>query len=462
MNNKRGFTLIELVAVIVILVIILLIAIPKISDVVTNSKKNSLVSSAKILAKAIQSDSISSGEAIYKLDSDGILYRCFEETCTNPEPVIIKYNGKLKSKYNDTVILVASTNGEVTLNSGTICDEKEKYCFEAPNEGLVLKSISSDDISLGSSITTATTTTSTTSTTSVTTTSSGVELLATGDAKKDGTSGSVTYSFYSNGSLIVTGTGDGIMADYAPGEGFYAICTNIFISRINSELEPGAEMDQDTLNFFVYAYITYGVDDFDSFLLFAVEAGETTEEVIREMAEYFFGSDYEYVLDNIAVPTISSVTITGVTDIGNTAFAYLNLSDITIPNSVTTIGQGAFANNPSNSVTITFGNSITDIEGYAFYNITNLETVNLPDSLDNIGIWAFDSCAINSLSLNNGLLNISNNAFSQNDLTSVTIPSSVNTIGASAFADNLLTSVTIEGVSTRFDADWELIGFPPK
>ena len=50
MNKKRGFTLVELLAVIVILAVILIIAMPKISDVIKNSKEASLETTAKLIA----------------------------------------------------------------------------------------------------------------------------------------------------------------------------------------------------------------------------------------------------------------------------------------------------------------------------------------------------------------------------------------------------------------------------
>lgn len=47
--NKKGFTLIELLAVIVILGVIMLIAIPSVSTIIDNSRKNTFVSSAQTL-----------------------------------------------------------------------------------------------------------------------------------------------------------------------------------------------------------------------------------------------------------------------------------------------------------------------------------------------------------------------------------------------------------------------------
>ena len=48
--KKKGFTLVELLAVIVILAVILIIAMPRISDVIKNSKESSLETTAKLIA----------------------------------------------------------------------------------------------------------------------------------------------------------------------------------------------------------------------------------------------------------------------------------------------------------------------------------------------------------------------------------------------------------------------------
>ena len=50
MKKKKGFTLVELLAVIVILAVILVIAVPKIMDTIQNSKEGTLMSSAKLIA----------------------------------------------------------------------------------------------------------------------------------------------------------------------------------------------------------------------------------------------------------------------------------------------------------------------------------------------------------------------------------------------------------------------------
>jgi len=56
MKNKKGFTLIELLAVIVILGILLGIAIPQVSHYISNSRKDSFISSAKLFIESARND----------------------------------------------------------------------------------------------------------------------------------------------------------------------------------------------------------------------------------------------------------------------------------------------------------------------------------------------------------------------------------------------------------------------
>ena len=57
-NRKKGFTLVELLAVIVILAIILVIAIPKVMSVIEDSKKATLESTAKMIASAAEKQKV--------------------------------------------------------------------------------------------------------------------------------------------------------------------------------------------------------------------------------------------------------------------------------------------------------------------------------------------------------------------------------------------------------------------
>ena len=53
---KKGYTLVELLAVIAVLAIILVIAVPKISNYVEDRKKSVFITSAKAIARQLQYD----------------------------------------------------------------------------------------------------------------------------------------------------------------------------------------------------------------------------------------------------------------------------------------------------------------------------------------------------------------------------------------------------------------------
>ena len=58
-NKRNGFTLVELLAVIVILAVILVIAVPQIMNVITESRKGALISSAKLIAGTAETAKLS-------------------------------------------------------------------------------------------------------------------------------------------------------------------------------------------------------------------------------------------------------------------------------------------------------------------------------------------------------------------------------------------------------------------
>jgi len=138
---------------------------------------------------------------------------------------------------------------------------------------------------------------------------------------------------------------------------------------------------------------------------------------------------------------LTSVTIpNSVTSIGRAAFSYNQLTSVTIPNSVTSIGSAAFYDNQLTSVVIP--NSVTEIGGIAFSD-NQLTSVVISNSVTFIGDGAFFLNRLTSVTIPNSVTEIGSTAFSNNQLTSVTIPSSVTSIGEGAFNGNQLTSVTI-------------------
>ncbi len=166
---------------------------------------------------------------------------------------------------------------------------------------------------------------------------------------------------------------------------------------------------------------------------------------------------------NAIIETASNILIAGckntiipnsVTSIGNGAFAFCSsLTSITIPNSVTSIGEKAFYN-CSSLTSVTIGNSVTSIGERAFAYCSSLTSVTIPNSVTSIGNSAFAFCSsLTSVTIGNGVTSIGEYAFAYcSSLTSVTIPNSVTSIGVGAFSNcSSLTSIYVPcGEMARF------------
>ena len=174
--------------------------------------------------------------------------------------------------------------------------------------------------------------------------------------------------------------------------------------------------------------------------------GKLTISGSGEMADYYY--------DDNDIPTapwakyrsmIRSIEIrSGVTYIGAWAFEDTNITSLTIPSSVKTIGRGSFSNN------------------------RYLANLTLNSGLEIIGVYAFGDCRIGSVVIPDGVTLIGDRAFAycvRDDyvngkwvdvgLTSITIPASVTHIWEKAFVDcDLLETVNFEGS----EAQWKAIG----
>ena len=160
---------------------------------------------------------------------------------------------------------------------------------------------------------------------------------------------------------------------------------------------------------------------------------------IGEGAFYFCGS-----LKTINIPK-------SVTRIGNLAFTGCSsLSSINVPESVTEIGEGAFCL-CDNLKTINIPEGVTEISEGTFYSCDNLKTITIPKSVTKIGNEVFSNCkALASINIPESVTEIAEAAFSScKNLETINIPEGVTKIDKNTFKGcSSLSSINIpEGVT---------------
>ncbi len=189
---------------------------------------------------------------------------------------------------------------------------------------------------------------------------------------------------------------------------------------------------------------TYG--DFE----YEVEVDSDTDEKYVVITGYK-GSDTDVVIPG----EISGIPVTG---IGDNAFKYCKMTNITIPDSVTSIGELAFyfcdklesVKLPKNLTglselvfggckkltSITIPKGVTSIGDKAFWECNGLKKVVIPEGVTSIGRYAFFDCFILSdVAIPNSVTSIGDSAFAGIiELKSIVIPDGVTSIGYGNFS----------------------------
>lgn len=175
----------------------------------------------------------------------------------------------------------------------------------------------------------------------------------------------------------------------------------------------------------------------------------------------YYGSLDKCPNDLVVIPSqFEGVNLTKITNFGGTSFT---VNSVVIPETVETIERGAFLKIGLKSVTIqgaklkyigrsafsqnqltdvTIPNSVSFIEESAFSN-NKLRQIKIPTSVKEIKPSVFANNLIETITFHNNLETIEENAFYKNKISTLVFPENLKSIKNSAFADNPLKIIKI-------------------
>lgn len=169
----------------------------------------------------------------------------------------------------------------------------------------------------------------------------------------------------------------------------------------------------------------------DSIVYDQTKGGYLPKYAVLDDAIASQGFYYDRTLDDYKVPN-------GITRIGDFAYARSSMSSLVIPDGVTTIGYGAFYH-CDNLSEVSIPSSVTSIEGYAFQNTPYLnsflqDTSAGPFLIVGDGILLAYNGSFTEVQIPEGVKQIAPGAFSKHgEMYSVELPGTLTTIGEDAF-----------------------------
>ncbi len=392
MKKKKGFTLVELLAVIVILAVILVIAVPQIMSVIESARKGSIESTAKLIAegaereytnrKILGKDTNIKCSDVSSMNSND--YGTCVITFDNAGKATVKVTGK--GKFEGYTCVGNSTNMECVKGEIPGSTETAAQYF------------SYSEVEGGINIT---------------------------------------------GYLVGDGVNDVIVKDK---DKCVAYLQSVGVEKEQANtLCSGGAVDGTTLKDCVLQGDIISSKDYSlAGLEVTYKNGGGTDVVIPSEID---GKKVVGIADNAF--TSAGVTPTTISNTKKVSVSYLNnnkkdvaaipligtplpdglgITSVVIPSTVKSIGDRAFANNQITEVVIP--SSVTSIGDSAFFN-NQLVSLTISGS---VGGSAFGNNKLTTLTLLDGVVSIDLGAFSGNQLTEVIIPSSVTSIGRGAFS----------------------------
>ena len=264
-----------------------------------------------------------------------------------------------------------------------------------------------------------------------------------------GTTGDCTWTLDDEGTLTISG--NGAMADYSSGYG-YSGYSNVVVedgvtrigkyafsgcSSLTSVTIPESVTEIGNWAFSNCSSLTSITVDEDNPAYSSID-GNLYNKDATTMLQYAIGKTDTFFTIPDSVTSFLGEYYFRQTNSGLISFHHYcvgvfsgctNLTSVTIPGSVKSIGATAFYN-CTNLESVTIADTVERIDPGAFENCTSLTSVTIPSAVSDIGIYEFKNCSsLTNVSIPNSVTKIRNEAFEGCiNLTSVMIPASVTSI----------------------------------
>ncbi|MBE6546548.1 MAG: leucine-rich repeat domain-containing protein [Ruminococcaceae bacterium] len=207
----------------------------------------------------------------------------------------------------------------------------------------------------------------------------------------------------------------------------------------------------------------------------AIAANAFADNPLMDLYASAFGgkeesSDDDVALTSVTIPesvtkignqaflgckSLKSITLpANLKEIGSEAFARSGISGaLTLPNTVKTLGMGAFSE-CAGLTSVTLSTGMTEIANSAFYKCTGLTSVTIPEGITTIEVGAFGKCAaLTEVVIPDGVTKIEYDSFAEcSALKKLTLPDTLEDWSRTAFSGCALEYETYE--NGKYIGNW--------